>query len=161
MIDIYFIGLSELQEKLRQMPDALNDALAAKSQALAEALAQYVQEDKLSGEVLQEKTGALKDSIESASEETGQGAGASVFVAGDVPYAAILEYGGTTKAHVIEAANGKALAFSFQGKQAFFMRVNHPGSNIPEHSYLRSALDDMQDEIVDGLADALGDAITG
>jgi len=34
----------------------------------------------------------------------------------------------------------------------------HPGSVIPERSYLRSALDDMKDEILDGLADAATEA---
>jgi hypothetical protein len=42
-----------------------------------------------------------------------------------VPYARIQEYGGQTKAHIIEAKNGKALKFSIGGKEVFFSRVNH------------------------------------
>ena len=62
-----------------------------------------------------------------------------------------------TKAHIIEATNAKALSFPFGGKQAFFTRVNHPGSDIPARSYLNSSLDDMSDDIVDGMGDAVSE----
>ena len=37
----------------------------------------------------------------------------------------------------------------------------HPGSLIPERSYLRSALEDMKDEILAALADAAAEAWEG
>ena len=52
----------------------------------------------------------------------------------------------------------EALAFVAGGAQHFARRVEHPGSLIPERSYLRSSLDDMRDEILAALADAAAEA---
>jgi len=159
MLTIDIIGLSELQARLLAMPDAVRTALFSKSQELAGALAAKVG-DNLSSQMLQSKTGRLKDSIQSSTVQNGDVITASVFAGGDVPYAAIQEYGGTTKAHVIEATSGKALAFNWQGKAAFFTRINHPGSVIPGHAYLRNALADMQDDIVEGMGEALREGMS-
>lgn len=156
MVAISFPNISDVLAWVSGLPDALTTSLLGKSQELANDLQQDVQ-NKLSGEVLQVRTGTLRDSIANSVDENDSGTTASVFVNGDVPYAAIQEYGGQTKAHIIEAVNAKALSFNFGGKQAFFKRVNHPGSDIPERSYLRSSLDDMSDDIVDGFADALSE----
>jgi phage gpG-like protein len=150
MLAFNILNLEEVLAWLSALPDSLKAALFAKSQDLATALQEKVG-DKLSGEVLQSRTGRLKDSIVSVTEESETQVNSSVFVGGDVPYAAIQEYGGVTKAHIIAAANGRALAFAMSGKQRFFRSVNHPGSVIPERSYLRSSLDEMSDDIRDGL----------
>ena len=73
-------------------------------------------------------------------------------------YAAIQEYGGKTSAHEILPVKGDVLAFVVGGGQHFARRVEHPGSLIPERSYLRSSLDDMKDEILAALADAAAEA---
>jgi phage gpG-like protein len=146
-------NLADVLAWVANLPGALQTALLGASQDLAGALQQDVQ-DKLSGEVLEVRTGTLRDSISNSVDASDSGTVGTVFVDGDAPYAAIQEYGGTTKAHIIEAVNAKALSFSMNGKQSFFTRVNHPGSNIPERSYLRSSLDDMRDDILSGFADA-------
>jgi len=155
VVDISFIGFSELLEKLSGLPEAVDSGFAAAAQSLMDGLRQKVQDDELSGQALAVRSGALKAGIEDAVEASPGMTSGSVFVAGDVPYAAILEYGGVTKAHIIEAGKARALAFVLQGKQAFFRRVEHPGSDIPPHPYLEPAFDDMQDGIVDGFAAAL------
>jgi hypothetical protein len=53
------------------------------------------------------------------------------------------------------------LALVIGGVQHFARRVEHPGSLIPERSYLRSALDDMKDEILASLTDAATQAWEG
>ncbi len=155
MLNITIPNLDDVLAWLAALPDSLKTALLAKSQDLAIALQEKVG-DKLSGVVLQSRTGLLKDSIESTTEESDTQINSSVFVGGDVPYAAIQEYGGVTKAHIIDAVNGKVLAFNMGGKQSFFRSVNHPGSVIPERSYLRSSLEDMQDDIVDRMQEEAG-----
>jgi hypothetical protein len=40
------------------------------------------------------------------------------------------------------------LAFVSGDGQRFARRIEHPGSVIPERSYLRSSLEDMKDEIL-------------
>ena len=133
-------------------------ALGAKAAELAAALADLVKNDKLSGAVLNTRSGALSDSITASVTADADGVLASVGSEGDVKYAAIQEYGGKTSAHEILPAKGDVLAFVVGDAQHFARRVEHPGSLIPERSYLRSALDDMKDEILAALADAAAEA---
>lgn len=74
-------------------------------------------------------------------------------------YARILHEGGTTRAHVIEALNAKALAFSMGGQMIFRRKVNHPGSNIPARPYLTSALDEQAAEIKANLTTAMLESV--
>ena len=151
-------GYEETSAQLDGYPAALQAALGAKADELAAALADLVRSDKLAGGVLNSRTGTLADSISASVTADADGVLASVGSEGDVKYAAIQEYGGKTSAHEILPVKGDALAFVAGGAQHFARRVEHPGSVIPERSYLRSALEDMTDEILAGLADAATEA---
>jgi phage gpG-like protein len=151
-------GLEEASARLETYPAALAAALDAKATELAAALLDLIQNDKLSGAVLNVGSGALRDSIAASISADADGVVASVGSAGDVKYAAIQEYGGKTSAHEILPVKAQALAFVASGAPCFARRVEHPGSLIPERSYLRSSLDDMRQEIVDALAEAAADA---
>lgn len=154
-------GLEETSARLEGYPAALQAALGAKADELAAALADLVKTDKLSGGVLNTRSGALSDSIAATVTADADGVLASVGSVGDVKYAAIQEYGGKTSAHEILPVKGSALAFVIGDTQHFARRIEHPGSVIPERSYLRSALGDMKDEIVDALAGAATEAWEG
>lgn len=158
MINLSLTGDRELIERLESMPGALRAALLQKVSALALKLEAKVKQ-KLSGEVLNVKTGNLRRSIASKVDASASSVIGKVYSSGDVKYAAIHEFGGQTKAHIIEAKNAKALAFSMGGKQVFAKRVNHPGSKIPERSFLRSSLHDMQGEITEGLHQTVLDTL--
>lgn len=119
--------------------------LRSASVTLTRRLAQKVREN-LSGGVLNARTGRLRASIKSELIETTDSVGGRVSTRG-VPYARIHEYGGKTRPHEIAARNSASLAFVWKGEMRFFKKVNHPGSRIPERSYMRSALADMQAEI--------------
>ena len=151
-------GLEDASARLESYPAALAAALDAKAAELAAALVDLVQNDKLSGAVLNVGSGALRDSIVATISSDAGGVVASVGSEGDVKYAAIQEYGGKTSAHEILPVKAQALAFVAGGAQRFARRVEHPGSLIPERSYLRSSLDDMRDDILDALAEAAADA---
>ncbi|WP_111861025.1 phage virion morphogenesis protein [Acinetobacter sp. CFCC 10889] len=77
------------------------------------------------GKILQ-LTGQLAGSITSFSGANYAGVGSNKV------YAAIHQFGGKTKAHVIRPKNKKALAFGGM----VFKYVNHPGSVIPARPYL-------------------------
>jgi phage gpG-like protein len=141
--------------RLDAMPDQVRAALLTKIDALQLQLTDYVKDNKLSGQVLQMRTGALRDSIVSQIVDDGDVISVQVSSSGDVKYAAIQEFGGKTGAHDILPDKAKALAFLVGGVQVFAKVVHHPGSTIPERSYLRSTLADMKDEILDGLTDAV------
>ena len=71
----------------------------------------------------------------------------TLFAGADLRYAAIQEYGGVTSPHEILPQRAKALAFLVGGDEVFARIVHHPGSRIPERSYLRSSLVEMADQI--------------
>jgi len=151
-------GLEETSAQLEGYPAALQAALSAKAAELAGSLADLIKNDKLSGAVLNTRSGALSGSITASVAADADGVLASVGSEGDVKYAAIQEYGGKTSAHEILPVKAEALAFVVNAAQHFARRVEHPGSVIPERSYLRSALEDMRDGILAALADVAAEA---
>ena len=152
-------GLDEASARLDTYPATLGVALAAKAAELAAALADRVKSDKLAGGVLNLRTGALQASIEPDVSVEDDGVRATVGSNGEVKYAAIQEYGGKTAAHEILPVKAEALAFLANGALRFARKVEHPGSVIPERSYLRSTLDEMSDEIIASLADAAAECL--
>jgi phage gpG-like protein len=79
------------------------------------------------------KSGLLRKSI--YANVVGNG----IVIGSPMKYAAIQNYGGKTKAHKIEARNGKALRFfpnGASGGAAFRKSVKHPGSVIPARPFL-------------------------
>jgi phage gpG-like protein len=132
---------------------AVQDALLGQADALRGALEARIQQ-KLSGEVLQTRSGALAASIISSIENDESGTSVSISSTG-VLYAAIQEFGGKTAAHEIVAVKGKVLAFSADGTPVFARSVHHPGSTIPARSYLGSSLAEMRDDIESGFKQAI------
>jgi len=143
---------------LAGMPDRVRQALSNKANVLAVALEAKIQQ-KLSGGVLNTRSGALASSIIAAVDESSAGVSVRVGTSGDVKYAAIQEFGGTIPPHEIVPDKAKALAFAVGGKQVFAARVNLPAVTIPERSYLRSSLAEMAGEIAEGLSDAVVEAM--
>ena len=152
-------GFGDLAARFEALPAALQAVVRAKAADLAERLRIHVVDDKLSGQVLRSKTGALAASIGGAVTVDGDQITARVFSPGDVKYARIQEYGGRTAAHQIVPMKSRVLAFIAGGGTVFAMRVQHPGSTIPERSYLRSSLADMAGEIASELKAAVVDAV--
>ena len=150
-------GLDETSARFDAYPAALQAALGAKASELATALADLVK-NKLSGAVLNTSSGTLRDSIAASVTADSDRVLASVGSEGDVKYAAIQEYGGKTSAHEILPVKGDVLAFVAGDGQHFARRIEHPGSVIPERSYLRSSLEDMKDEILAALASTAAEA---
>lgn len=146
---------SRVMAWMTDMPDKVRRVLYRVYYELAERLRNHVVQDKLMGQVLNRVTGRLGQSIQQLVTQTDTSIIGEVFSSGDVKYAAIHEFGGRTAAHVIEARNAEALAFNFHGKMVFAKKVNHPGSLMPERSFMRSSLRDMRDDIIHGTEDAV------
>ena len=94
-----------------------------------------IQENKLSGQVLNARSGRLRDSI--AASLTINGNRVSAGVGSDIPYAAIHEYGGT----ILRA------------------RLKPYSIVEPERSYLRSTLNEQSDDMAAELTKAVMEAI--
>jgi phage gpG-like protein len=144
-----------VQARLNVMPDKVRARLEQAVYILAEKLKSHIVQDKLLGQVLNRRTGRLGQSIQQKVDSSATAITGTVYSAGDVKYAAIHEFGGHIPARVIEAKNGKALAFTMGGKQVFAKRVNWPGATMPERSFMRSSLADMKDEIVQRMTSAV------
>lgn len=120
---------------------------------------------KLTGPVLKVQTGRLRKSIgRTGCYAVPSGGGfqlrASVgsnvgFAHGQaVAYAAIHEFGGRTAPHLIVPKKAKALSFSMGGRQVFARAVHHPGSRIPERSYLRSTVREQLPKVTAAIGSA-------
>ena len=131
-------------EGVGELPQALAERLSQEIERLGGVLRERI-ERKLSGEVLQRRSGRLLGSITVEAERVGLGA--SVTIGSDAPYAAIHEYGGTIPARTMLPQSARALAFPWHGQQRFFKRVQLPAVTMPERSFMRSALDETLPEI--------------
>lgn len=160
LINVTLVGDRELIARLEKMPAGVQNALRIKVTALALKLEARVKTQKLNGQVLNRITGRLARSISNKIEVASQSVWARVFSSGDVKYAGIHEYGGRTPPHIIEPKKASVLAFAGPGgKMVFARRVNHPGSKMPERSFMRSSLRDMSQEISTGMKTAVIDEI--
>jgi phage gpG-like protein len=143
---------------LAEMPDRVRQALSSKANVLAVALEAKIQQ-KLSGGVLNTRSGALASSIIATIDESSADVSVRIGTSGDVKYAAIQEFGGTIPPREIVPDKAKALAFVVGGKRVFAARVNLPAVTMPERSYLRSSLAEMAEEIAEGLSEAVADTL--
>lgn len=157
MFKIELKGDTELIAKLDDAPNSVRRELTREITAIVLLLEGHIKNDKLSGQVLHVRSGDLRRSVHAVLPvtQTATGVMGKVAQSGDVKYGAIHEFGGKTPAHVIEAKKGAALAFMMGGKQVFFKKVNHPGSVMPERSYMRSSLADLREDIANRLQDAV------
>lgn len=159
MIAAYLLGDVQLLERLRALPDAINSGLLRGITQLGIELQRRVQQDKLSGQVLRSCTGSLRSSIGLQVDQSDGAVTASVFT--DSRYAGALEYGFTgtvsvrTSLRRIRQAFGRPIAEKTISVRAYDRRMD-----LPEHSFLRSALEDVRPAIRDGVQAALAEAVS-
>lgn len=154
-LSVAIVGDKEIIARFKSMPAAVQSSLFQKVSFLTLKLEAYIKKNKLSGQVLNRKSGRLLRAINSRVSQSALAVWGFVFVSADVPYAGIHEFGGRTNAHLIVPKKASVLAFTSAGKQLFAARVNHPGSTMPERSYMRSSLRDMSTEISLGMKEAI------
>jgi hypothetical protein len=134
--------------RLKAIPPTARAGLALAVQTGTRRLLSVVK-DKLSGDVLNVRSGALRRSI----VETGLVVGAgtvtdSVVSDGSVAYARIQEYGGRVNLPEIVPKSAKALAFEYGGRLVFARHAAAHVIEIPERSYLRASLDEQLDSLI-------------
>lgn len=159
MISGSLVGDGVLLDRLQQMPEVARAGVARAIAQLGIDLQTNVQQNKLSGEVLQVRTGSLRQSIMVQIDQTDTSTSATV--SSNLPYAAVQEYGfaGTVSIRAglrqIKEAYGRPIAAKAVSVRGYSRRVD-----LPERSFLRSALDDMTPDISVGIKDALREAIS-
>jgi phage gpG-like protein len=158
VITAYLVGDEQLAERLRGLSDAVNSGLLRAITRLGIDLQRHVQQDKLSGQVLKSRTGSLRSSIDLRIDQNGGAITARVFA--DRVYAGVHEYGfaGTvnvrTSLRRIREAFGRPIAEKTISVRAYDRRMD-----LPERSFLRSALADMTAAIRDEVEGVLTEAL--
>lgn len=135
-------GLDEARATIRALP-AASQAAASRMAFRAGAVVERLWKLHLSGpggaRNLNVRSGNLRNSIRM--ERIGP---AAVVVGTHLPYGAIHEFGGVTRAHEIRPRHGKALRFRVGGEFVFAKVVRHPGSRIPARPHRAPALRDAE-----------------
>jgi len=154
-------GADALVQRFDRLGADVQASLLATSQTLAASLQAHVQQDKLSGQVLNRLSGDLAASI-AATVEIGDGVvTAQVFAANPPPYAALLEFGGVIPAHDVRPVSAEALSFMIDGRRVFAKVAHIPDVVVPAHAYPPSSLQDMAAEITTELQQAVARALKG
>jgi hypothetical protein len=143
-------------DDLAALPGRADDALRAASVGLAGRL-RAITERNLSGDVLNARSGKLRDSLAARVDLTRR---IAATVTADTPYAAFQEYGfdgvETVRAHLRRQAEafGRAIRPVTASVRAYDRRIDYPA-----HSYLRSALAELAPDIRTAIAAALDGAL--
>lgn len=142
LVELRFNVHDYASRALERVPDKVRAVLRTAVAQTTKDLAALVRR-KLSGGVLHVRSGKLLASIHTELRESQEAISGKVWSEG-VAYANIHEFGGRTKPHIIMPVNAKALHFFVGGNEVFAKVVHHPGSLIPERSYLRSSAIEME-----------------
>lgn len=159
MISGTVVGDKEIAKRFRALPDGVRSKVIDKVQALVIRLQRMVRQEKLSGQVLNVRSGTLRRSIDQ--RMITDNTAVSGVVSTNVKYGRPHEYGSnetvTVKEHVrlVKQAFGRALKSPVWAT----VKTHTAKQNIPEKSFLRSALADMKPEILDELEKAAGEGI--
>lgn len=159
MIKGTIIGSEKIVAHFNAISEQAMPKLTARIQKVVLQLQAKVVRDKLSGQVLKVRSNNLRSSIHQAVSVNGNVI--TGIVGTNVEYAAYHEYGlsGTVnvKEHLrtIKIAFGKALA----KPKTITVRAHGRTVNYPEHSFLRSAMADMSDEIRESLSEGVKEII--
>lgn len=143
MISLELIGGAEVAARLERITPNLRDELKVGIGRLALKLARNVQRDKLMGQVLKKRSGRLLRSIHDV--VVSQGESVSGIVSTPVVYAPVHEYGFHGTQSVRESLRTIKQAFGRSiNPVTITVRAHERRVNLPERSFLRSALREME-----------------
>jgi hypothetical protein len=148
----------ETLDRLRALPDAIGSGLASAIAKLGVDLQRKVQQEKLSGQILINRSGALQSSIDLRLDQSAGTATATVYT--DSKYARAQEYGFSGTVNVMASIRRIRQAFGRPiGEKTISVRAHSRRMDLAEHSFLRSALEDMTPEIRNEVEAALRAAV--
>lgn len=166
MITVTAVGMQKLVARVSAMPNNVHKALLKKITFLSLKMERRIKQ-KLSGEVLNVRTGDLRRSIHHEIEDGPTAIYGIVFSTGgrskQPPYAEIHEKGGT-----IQHPGGTPY-LNFHGKTYFVSKQSAIASRlpvtkahairIPARPYMSSTFGEMKQEIVSGLQEAAREGV--
>lgn len=160
MIGIQITGADRVVKTLGDAPAKMLGAASSSLDLWGAELAEYIRSSKLSGQVLNRRSGDLAASIfKIDAQPTASSVSGGARGGGDLPYARIHEFGGVIPAHDVVAKNARALSFTIDGVRRFAKSVHIPDVQMPERSYMRSAFEEKAPEGIESLRAAVKEAI--
>lgn len=158
MFTIHIDVTSTLAASIDKKAEAIVTAVRQSMVRELGTLLAYIKDEKLSGQVLHQRTGNLKGSGFIESPGFGEGGTFTGYVGfgREIDYAAVLNYGGKGY-YDIYPVNAKALRFFARGGMEVFARhVHHPP--LPARNYLESSAKELQPEITANMQAAVTEA---
>lgn len=140
--------------RLEKAPALIRKNLAEAIAKAGDDLADYIRMTKLSGTVLQARSGALRRSIRSEFTDNGKRMVAKVGSHG-IKYAAIHEYGGV----INHPGSDKLQVFKSGGKTVFAHGTRPHKIPMPMRSYLRDSLSESREVIVNRMREAIRNGV--
>ena len=121
-----------------------------------------VKSEKLTGQVLNVRTGRLRRSMNTSFQEEESGL-ISGFLGTNVPYAKPHEFGFEGEVQVQEYMMTQKQVFGrmLQNPIQVTVKAHMRKVKIPEKSFMRSALGEMRDEITEAMNDAISRGLNG
>ncbi len=144
-VDIF--GVDNLERLFEDLPQEVHDFMMRKMDNIALKLWDEIVFNKLNGAVLNRVSGKLADSVKYEVTDSADSVTATISAGGPgVPYAGVHEYGGTVSTQrVTLPVTARSLQFQ---DGSFHASARAHAINIPERSYMRSALEDMRGQII-------------
>jgi len=136
VISGYVAGADTVTARFRLFGPRLREELAAAIERLAGTTQRKVRQEKLSGQALNVRTGTLRRSIDK--RVFTEGSNVIGVVSTNVVYAKAHEYGFKGQVSVKEHLSRSKLG------REFSVRAHTANVNVPERSFLRSALRDVE-----------------
>lgn len=159
MIKGELLGGDELKAKFSQAAPKFTAALGQSIGRLVLMLQRNVKADKLSGQVLRVRTGRLRRSINARTEGIGTETPAG-YVGTNVSYARAHEYGFAGRVTVKQHMRNIKQAFGRSITPVQVMVGTHTRRvDIPEKSFLRSALSELEPQIKSEIRGAVTEAL--
>lgn len=118
-------------------------------------LAEYIRRGKLSGQILKNRTGNLRNAVFSSVESLGAQIVGTIGVDNTAPYGRYQEYGANIPERI--PVNAKALRWYVGGSAVFAMRAR--AFKLPARPFMRPSLDERAPAITAAIQKSVGEAI--
>jgi hypothetical protein len=154
----YLVGDTVALGRLSEMRGAANQGIARAIARLGVDLQNNVQQNKLSGQVLQVRSGSLRESIAVRIDQSDTAVCATV--SSDLDYAAAQENGFTGTVNVRTSLRQIKEAFGHPiVAKTISVGVHSRRMDLPQRSFLRSALDEMTQDVSASIGNVLREAL--
>lgn len=161
-VEITLVGDDTVRTRFERLPTDMHDRLVREMQRVTIELQSIVRDEKLSGQVLKNRTGTLRRSINQRVDDQGDSIIGTVGAdMREAAYAAAHEYGFSGIVSVREYTRRITQAFGRPiAAREVVVHAHSMHMNLPERSYLRSSLREYGPTAIERLRSAVGEVIS-